>query len=190
MNLDPDPVETFSGSHPFRPQCLRETLADDFVHEGYDRPDALDEVEDHLLALLDLVDAHRCVRCGAHYNEREIPSGSRQTSCRCIPVCSTCGQAEAVQWVVLVEICGPEDSVLGGMIAPVTSWPINPGAQNAALAEWDRRHPIVAVSMATLTSSGHVLTEDGVGTVDMTPRSGGWAEHGYDDSADRVEKER
>jgi hypothetical protein len=34
-----------------------------------------------------------------------------------------------------------------------------------------------------------LIDDDGVGPVEFEPRSGGWAQHGYDDSADMSERE-
>lgn len=108
-------IVSFSGAHPFRLQCLAEVL----------RIEVGDENDDLALELVALIDAGRCPRCGRPITEREIASGSRMTSCRCIPVCAACGEDES--WGQLGAGLHDEGCL--------DQWPVKPAdvdARNAA----------------------------------------------------------
>ena len=72
-------INSFTGAHPFRPQCLAP-----LVHG------------ERLAAIVELIDAGRCPRCGDPLPDGEPiqPAGSRVTACRCVPICGPCGDAE------------------------------------------------------------------------------------------------
>jgi hypothetical protein len=138
-------IHSFSGKHTFDPQCLidayRETLGEE--HDPYDE---LEGVEEVALLVASCIDRGLCPRCGARiddgpHGEKEIPSGSYVTDCRCIPICAECGVVEKIVGFATEEIKRPEDAPLGWTIAPVTSWPIDGSEQREGLAEWYRRHP-------------------------------------------------
>jgi len=89
-------IQSFSGTHPFRPQCLigaiKSTMsADEFVDQ-YDQT-----VEEHVARLvLDIV-AGVCPRCFGTLRRngpKEILFGSKFTPCQCIPICSQCAEHE------------------------------------------------------------------------------------------------
>jgi hypothetical protein len=157
-----EPITTFSGAHPFRPACLLDAL--DYWHSGsLER----DELADEAAELISIIDSERCPRCRGEYFDGEIPSGSRLTSCRCIPVCSQCG---AVEW--LGEYGAGE-------------WPLSP-----ELVTTEREHYRAHLSERGLLSpDGVLITDDGVGPVQPRPHPGGWAEYGYDESADGQERQ-
>jgi hypothetical protein len=165
-------VQTFSGAHPFRPACLLSAYRESSDEEV----DCTDEVA---VLIERYIDRGLCPRCGRRYQEREMPAGSRVTSCRCIPVCRECGRAEALEGFALAEINGPEDSALLGMIGPVCEWPIDADEQTMAIAEFDLRH-----------TSGAPFADVPVSDIQEREHPGGWLEHGHDDSADVEEQER
>jgi hypothetical protein len=169
-------IQTFSGSHPFRPACLlsayRESLGDEFDPD--DEYQGIDEVA----LLVQDIDRGHCPRCGRDF-EHDNPAGSRLTPCRCIPVCAECGKAEVFEWEALALIDGPGDVVLTGMVGPVCSWPIDAEGQTLALAELEKR-----------LSVGNPLIETTVGDLEFREQPGGWLEYGHDDTVDRDERER
>jgi len=94
MEVQPE-LPTSDGAHPFRPACLADAW---FADEGYlysDREEALSEGADYVLSRLTAINAGRCARCNNPLPESEIPSGSRETECRCVPICSACDESEA-----------------------------------------------------------------------------------------------
>jgi len=123
----------------------------------------------------------------------EIPSGSRLTDCRCIPVCSLCGRAEALSGLAQALIRGPEDSLLIPLISPVCDWPVRRAKQQSAVDEFDRR-PVCQWREALIlfnTDGGlSVASETGVAQLELGEHPGGWLEYGHDDSMDREERQR
>lgn len=105
------------------------------------------------------VDAGRCPRCHAPLSEAPIlPAGSRVTDCRCIPLCEDCGAHEARVF-----------------LAPIEEWPVGG----------------VAADLGAATGRSYVATVDpaeALGMLSRGGRTGGWLEHGHDDSADRDEQ--
>jgi hypothetical protein len=95
-NLTDDPeLLTSDGAHPFRPACLAAAWLEDVGHLYLDREDALSEGAAHMVDRYTAIHADRCARCDTTFPEGEIPSGSRETDCRCIPICSACDESEA-----------------------------------------------------------------------------------------------
>jgi hypothetical protein len=85
---------------------------------------------------------------------------------------------------VIQVIQGPEDGVLMGLVARVLEWPLDGREQLAAMQEYERRFVVRdVVDLGTGTLAGG-------GTVIRRTSTGGWAEHGYDDSADKEERSR
>ena len=159
-------IRTFSGMHAFRQSCLRfeiERGLNDEAQAGNGDVDEIesdaDEIEEQLLAL---IETEKCPRCEGGYQEKEIPSGSRVSACRCIPVCWRCGRQEPhVLW------------------AP-NAWPI--GQDIAAFIDTQLAQgmkPAMLVRGSDGTTK--LLHEDGVGDVDMTPSTGGWLQFGSDE---------
>jgi hypothetical protein len=132
-------VETITGVHPFRPQCLVEAILGEQEADGLtpDRAAVIDIAQE----LLSLIDNRQCPRCSGAYRPHELPNGSRVTPCRCIPICKTCNRAESLEAIVVADIAGPEDSILLAVIADrIGNWPVDGALQRMALDEFDRRH--------------------------------------------------
>ena len=162
-------TQTFSGTHPYRPQCVVRSITRDGW--GFD---ATAVAQTHAERVTLAVDAGTCPRCGDEFADNEIPSGSRLTSCRCIPVCAACGADEANQ------------HGLGQECSPVWRWPVSKNWRTRRANEVARRSRVV---LATLEGDS-ILSAEGVTKLDTTPTSGGWAQFGFDDAQDRAERER
>jgi hypothetical protein len=168
-------VESFSATHPFRPACLRGCVEErwrlvDLSVVRWDDADD-DYVTDITARLVEHIDAGRCPRCDgpllpADADDRTRPAGSRITLCRCVPVCSACGFDEAF------DLRWPD------------VWPVDRNEQE------ERRRAIVAGARPAVldVDAGVVLDDYGVTPIKRTS-TGGWAEYGYDDTADRDEQE-
>ncbi len=165
-------MRTFSGAHPFDPQHLIDAYLES-TDDDTDRSDAVSDVAD----LLAKVGEGRCLRCGTPFRVREIPSGSRVTDCRCIPICSLCSEAEAYWNEAMVLIKGPEDAALLALVDGVCEWPVDPGKTAEGVAEFRERHKMTPAAV----SLGELELDD--------PRSG-WLAFGHDDTRDREERER
>ena len=168
-------ISTFSGAHPFRAPCLIEAYIES-ADPGTDWDDAADEVA---ILIEKFIDKGLCPRCGGDYVEGEIPSGSRVSDCRCIPVCMECSRAEVYGLLVVAldRIKGPEDAVLTPLLLPVCMWGENDrDAQTRALAAYELAGDVS-------------YTEVPAGDLLSRPHPGGWLEHGYDDTQDREERE-
>ena len=168
-------INTFSGAHPFNPQHLIDAYLESAEGEGYDR----DEAAELVAELMENVGEGRCLRCGARFDNGEIPSGSKVTACRCIPVCFVCASGEDYTNHAMVEIKGPEDAVLLGLIGPVCEWPVDAAEQAEAVAEFRARYT---------RSLGDV--EVGEFLIEPIQPTSGWGAFGYDDAADKDERER
>lgn len=160
-------TESYSGTHPYRPQCAIESITrDDW---GFD---ATSVATDWVVSVTQQVDQGVCARCGEDFPGGDVlPAGSRLTACRCIPVCGPCGEDEANQ------------QILGREVSPVWKWPVRKSDRTK------RRNKVMEHAEPAILSGDTILTEHGATKVDLTPRSGGWAQYGYDDSADRRERE-
>jgi hypothetical protein len=151
-------INSFSGAHPFRPQCLAPLI------DG-----------ERLAAVVELVDAGRCPRCGDPLPDGDPiqPAGSRVTACRCVPICGQCGDAEPV--------------------APIdpSYWPL--GADEISEERvWleEQRQSALPGTTGEDATGGPAVATDGVITPKPRPHPGGWLEYGYDDAADREEREQ
>jgi hypothetical protein len=179
-------IVTFSGTHPFRPGCLSSAYKEYLALEGFDPDDARDEAIEFVAGRLALIDNGKCPRC-----ERPLdvnPSGSRQTDCRCIPICSECSEAEALAPLALSQIAGAEDAVLLPLLDAVTEWPINSSAQGRALAEYKRRLEPAFVFF-DLEGDPAMIHSGGAARLVIEPSSG-WLKFGFDDSEDTREREQ
>jgi hypothetical protein len=173
-------ITSFSGAHPFRPQCLREKLLaewPDYYREEYgvteaalsyrDSAQALADVDDQAVAIIGLIGEGLCPRCGE--GDLQYPAGSRVTSCRCIPICAACSDHESI----------PSAGVL-----PAISWPWPAPHIQAQFAEWLGEGVPGILDLPSET----LVTEDGAARVVGRPHPGGWLESGYDDAADQAER--
>lgn len=153
---------SFSGAHPFRPQCLAALLDDEYLDAFYGT-----DADEHLAHLVTEVDSGRCPRCGRDLPTGATrPSGSRVTRCRCIPVCGPCGEHE------IADLVGPND------------WP---AVSPSEVDEW--RAEMLANAKPGIVTESTVITEEGASEIRPRPHPGGWAEFGYDDSRDQAERE-
>ncbi len=157
-------IRSFSGTHAYQDNCVRNSVFDAwFEHLGADAfvERLAAQVAGTTTAALE---RGNCPRCLDPLPTEHPGAGSRITRCRCIPVCSQCGRDEGWQaW----RFQG---------ISRLDQWPVSKGAIT-------RRENIVAREVSPvvgLVVGDGVLTEQGVGTLDLTPRSGGWAELGVD----------
>jgi hypothetical protein len=160
-------MNSFSGAHPFRPQCAVDRLL------GLDE----DEIEEQVLRITNEIDNGRCPRCGGPLPKPPIfPAGSEVTECRCIPICGMCGDHETMMDVeAVMGMAAGED---GNEITDgLEDWPIV-----GVIEDMDRRitKPPSNVKSAEVPFDRFVLG----------PPTSGWAKFGYDDSADRDELER
>ena len=152
-------INSFSGAHPFRPQCLTPMV------DG-----------ERLAAVVELIDAGRCPRCGDPLPDGDPiqPAGSRVTACRCVPICGPCGDAEP--------------------FAPIdpSYWPLDADDMHKE-RDWleeQRQRAVPGTMSGDSTGSPVATTDDGVTTPKPRPHPGGWLEYGYDETADREEREQ
>lgn len=167
-------ISTFSGAHPFRPQCLVDAYAAQMLDEWDGDPvQALKIALEEVPALLALIDVGRCPRCAGTYMKGEIPSGSRVTACRCVPVCRVCGEMETFERLGFVGK-GSQANILAGLPGHIGNWPLDRADQVTRLAQI------------------YALCDPGTVEIDITdlkhPDTGGRASHGYDDTQDREER--
>jgi hypothetical protein len=98
-------------------------------------------------------------RCPRCREDAPYSAGSRMTDCRCIPICSTCGTHEVwYPW-------GP------------SSWPIDRYDIEVELEEIHDNAEMVLLNISTLKVA-----------LESAAPTGGWAQHGYDDTADVTER--
>lgn len=159
----------FSGAHPFRPQCLL---------DAFGNPDG--DLLDYVLPLVEGVDRGQCPRCREPLPEPPVwPAGSRITRCRCVPICGPCGDHEVIPDAWRADRLGIDVEDVG--------WLVEPEERDQERAAFYEQH---RPRIGTLAADGVLVTEDGVGPVQHRPHPGGWAEFGYDDSADVAERGR
>ena len=168
-------ARTFSGAHPFRPACLVAAYEECLEDEELEPDELRAEAAEFVANLVERMGEEHCLRCGKEFAPKEIPSGSRVTDCRCVPICHVCAEAEGYQSLVLDLVQGPDDGVLVGLVGPVCDWPIDADQQDAAVREFRRRYLVDAT-----------IRLDELG--ESPANSGGWLEHGYDTSADEEEE--
>lgn len=151
-------ISSFSGCHPYRPQCLLSHL-EAWVDE-YDAADIAVEVTS-------AISRGTCPRCHGPLPDGDpvMPAGSRVTTCRCIPVCGACGGDEATN----------EQGAI--------FWPV-PGVDERAAADRAKATPAVAT---VVDGRPVLLTDHGVINPTPRSNPGGWAEFGFDDTQDQEE---
>ncbi|MFE7803986.1 hypothetical protein ACFU51_04830 [Streptomyces sp. NPDC057430] len=181
-----EPIRTFSGAHPFRPQCVVTAALKVFEVTAPDYAAELSVV----VAERVTTDIHGglCPRCHDPLSSDLVPegwrpAGSRAVSCRCVPVCETCSG-----WI--------EPSI---GTSPVTTWPTSTDSDDDGLrtrkdAEAARVVQLKAMAKTAVLEVGpdgmRLLDETGVMVVRPRPHPGGWLEYGYDDTADEQERGR
>lgn len=100
-------IRSFSGSHPYRPQCVVKVAG-------------LAAAE-HVTAA---IDAGECPRCSRPLPTEHAGAGSRATCCRCVPVCGACGDHEGFagafieRWPVSAEAVDEHLRIIGARCRP------------------------------------------------------------------------
>jgi hypothetical protein len=160
-------MRSFSGAHPFRPQCAIDRLA------GLDE----DETEEQVLRITNEIDSGRCPRCGGPLpRPPTFPAGSEVTACRCIPICGMCGDHETMMDVefALAKVAGEDfPEIKDGL----EDWPIA-----GVVEDMERRITQPPTNVETAKVSFNQIA--------TPPPMSGWSKFGYDDTADRNEQER
>lgn len=188
-----EPIRTFSGAHPYRPQCAVATARVIFREEiASIAPDLTGKAAEWSAGIAEritkAIDANVCPRCSDPLRPDPTPdgwrpAGSRATRCRCIPVCDTCAS-----WA---------EPFLG--ILAITAWPTDLDDGD------DRTHKEIEAELIeqikAKCSPGGILAAGPGGTVRVTPEGvapvnvqlrpnpGGWLEFGYDDTDDERERQ-
>jgi len=185
------PIRTFSGAHPYRPQCVV-TAAREVFEKVFEK-DLHVAIPDLSVRLAEVITTDigngRCPRCHDPLYpdvkpEGWKPAGSRALPCRCLPVCETCAS-----WI---------EPIIG--TNPVTAWPTDTdldddGEETRKEHEQQRVRKLKAQSETALLQAGPgglvLVTTEGVAPIDvqLRPTPGGWLEFGYDDSADEQERQ-
>lgn len=155
--------ESFSGTHPYRPECAANAVELDW-HGQIPEATLQDAIRRHSTRVTELLEAGKCPRCRQRFDVTRA-AGSRTTSCRCIPICSKCGEDEALQ----------ENFSKQGL-AQVWQWPISASARTRRARKFEESAREVTATLA----DGALLTEDGVMEI-PAPSTGGWAQYGYDE---------
>ena len=172
-------IQSFSGTHPFRPRCLLGAMVDgdsELAEVPFDQAG-------QRLARLETRQAHR--RRTLPTVQRTVrtltfPAGSRLTPRWCIPLCFKCGSHEAL----------PVDrNTLAGARAwrcgAVDEWPVEREQILDDLARFDEEHG----STTAIIDGDTLISEGCVDPINLIPTTGGWAQYGYDDTYDRTERE-
>lgn len=163
-------IQSFSGTHPYDESHAALTVALDW--HGYDfSEDQLKRLSAvHAEAATGHLESGTCPRCRGPLDAGNT-AGSRITTCRCIPICPSCGEDEAIQ------------RMLGKPYSRLWQWPTTKSAKT-------RRRNLAMKGAVTTTAlvapDGTVITEDGA--TELVPRQhpGGWAEFGMDEEAGDV----
>lgn len=162
-------IESFSGTHPydssvfeFLPTYYLPELAEEWGVDASEiagwRQSAINRA-DHLIA------QSICPRCEGKLLTNDhpqfYPAGSRITQCRSVPVCSDCGTHEAFEVAILGECSRLEE------------WAYL--LRSEILSSLER---IQAKAKPGYITVDKVMTADGVGELDTSPTTGGWAQFG------------
>jgi hypothetical protein len=135
---DPATVRSFSSAHPYTPACLLPVLDADRIETelGITVAELVEEITEAIAE-------HVCPRCRGPLPQLPIrPAGSHATDCRCVPICSTCGDHES----------------LTGLIDPIY-WPLDRDIVTAYVADI-RAHTTPAI--LDLTTGTLISETDGV----------------------------
>jgi hypothetical protein len=166
-------IQSFSGAHPFRPQCIIDAIVDEWALEGL----VVTERANESAATITLkIDGGTCPRCDGPLDLGRS-AGSRMTRCRCVPICETCGGDETNQ------------GIRGRGVSQTWRWPLRKGditrRRDKALKGFTL---MTGVMVGGDDGEAKMLTEAGVSELVMRPNPSGWAEFGFDDTEDQAER--
>ena len=164
---------SFSGAHPFRPQCVIDAIVSVWAAADADL-DVKDMARDNAATITTKIDGGVCPRCDDPLDLGNT-AGSRVTRCRCVPVCPACGADEAHQGLLRTGLSAP------------WRWPIRRGDRTKRRNKVASRSSLAPLVMGE-GGSMSLLTDKGVSEVRMRPHPGGVMEFGYDDSDDVEEQ--
>lgn len=148
-------TRSFSGTHPYRSECVRGIV--ELTASLNEVPDAAMQA-DAMAGYVDgALEQGCCPRCGGpllpdDHPDVWMPAGSRETLCRCIPICGECGGDEATCDVSIL------------------SWPIDAEDMHHRRAEMMKHFAPVE------------LTPEDVAKIRPARMTGGWGELGMTDS--------
>lgn len=180
---------TFSGSHPFRPSCLLAAYEYECSQFGDDADALRTAAAEFVEGRLRVINDGLCPRCERAFVSGEIPSGSRSTACRCVPVCSDCSTAEFELGGTSPASLSDGDCLNFVALVSVIAWPVDLAAQGEFLAEWRSRYNIHrGVVVLGVDENPKVLHEGREARLIQRPHPGGWAEFGYDEKQDDEER--
>lgn len=185
-----EPITTFSGAHPYRPQCVVRAAREVF-QKAFEKSlhGAIPELSVRVAEVItNDISNGRCPRCHDPLVPRIVPkdwkpAGSRALHCRCLPVCETCSS-----WI---------EPIIG--TNPVTAWPTDAdidenGWETRKEHEQERVRKLRAQTESALLEAGPgglvLVTTEGVAPADvqLRPSPGGWLEYGFDDTDDQRER--
>jgi hypothetical protein len=167
-------IQSFSGAHPYRPQCVIDVIANEWLEYGLDVTKRATEMA---VTITVKIDAGTCPRCNGVL-DLDMCAGSRATRCRCVPICGRCGSDEGNQ------------TILGTGMSQAWRWPLRKGDITRRRNKVDAMGETVIALMVPGDGALSMLTEDGVSQVKMRPNPGGWLEFGYDDTEDQAERQQ
>jgi hypothetical protein len=185
------PIRTFSGAHPYRPQCVV-TAAREVFEKAFEESlhTAIPELSVRVAESITTdISNGQCPRCHDPLYpdvkpEDWKPAGSRTLLCRCLPVCDTCAS-----WI---------EPIIG--TNPVTAWPTDTDFDDDG-EETRKEHEQARVRKLKAQAENALLEAAPSGLILVTaegatpfvpllrPHPGGWLEHGYDDTADERERQ-
>lgn len=156
-------IDSFSGTHLYDIDCVKTSVELDWIDQDVFDDARLDELSSSWARRVNrAVTESTCPRCGDKFDEHLVPAGSRVTICRCIPICSACGEDEAFQ------------EMLNNEISRVWQWPVSKSARTR------RKNKVMANGRLATMVGDQVLSKDGVTRIKPRPHPGGWAEYGHD----------
>jgi len=168
----PAGIRSFSGAHPYRPQCVIDACSHDFPGADYSKWRT-----DIAVGITRKLDGGTCPRCDSVL-DLKVTAGSRITRCRCVPICPTCGDDEGRQ------------ASFGTGVSQAWRWPVRKGDITRRRNKWLKQVTPAVMELGGDDQVPVVLSDDGVTPVRTRPFPGGWAEFGYDDTPDQGERER
>ncbi|WP_299442265.1 hypothetical protein [uncultured Phycicoccus sp.] len=161
--------QSFSGTHEYNPECLAGVSRNSYVAVGFAPEEVESVIRDKVDTVSNSIMRGICPRCAGPLRSAGpgAPAGSRITRCRCIPICSACGEDETSQ------------QVLGQRLTAPWNWPVSRGSMTRrANSVKGRCGPAFAVA----DSNGDLLVLDDRGVTPLVnpPNTGGWNEDGFD----------